>query len=1569
MLDLTLQAAARLKMEPLSVVTEVMTILRHWEEEHQVQTYDPVPALTRLAEIVEVESDNYMKMDPDPFDERHPSRADPDCALGHILKVLFRKDSFMTKLVNDYTRDNYWSRSGNHSKDSRKLNIATCRLMLDILPGLETSAVFQVPEMESMILRLFSWAEKSVQPLQSYATGLLAAAMEVQDIAANFREQNARLVPLMLKELHKLQAKAVEERHQALSARPFAHLGHNREMSDMDGKNGALIVASRAKKRSSSQHKENGGFVDRSPPLLSPLSAEIIADSSDAHLNGSSPPSAKRMFRENDDAMANAEPPNDSAVMSPPPSAPVTRVSPATPVNQNSSSAPISGLGISNVGLSECSNSSWAEMENYVIGNIQIYPPTLATRQMLILRYLTPMGEYQEFLSHVFEHNALELVLKYTDLRESKDSRLAFEALKYLAALLCHKKFSIEFINMKGLQILLKVPRPSVAATGVSICLYYLAYCEDAMERVCQLSHHIITDLVKYALWLLECSHDSGRCHATMFFGLSFQFRAILAEFDEQDGLRKLFNVISTLPILSVEDEATLNDDEECAARQIVRHVCVAFKRYLEAHLCIKTENLRRTQFRETGGHLEPTLPPAKVKSSPEEVQERVRQLLELMPFRSHWEPVDELLRLGGITLLLQIIAFAYEWNYSGRAETVRSALDVLAICSVMPRVQLLLCDQVDLPDEAMTVGMNIVLGAAEGEIVADADVQRAALLVLINCVCAPIHRVGGNVGRFSICGSLKKKTSFRSSEDLIGKMWESVRSNNGIMVLLQLMTVKTPITDADSIRALACRALAGLARSETVRQIISKLPLFTNGQLQMLMRDPILQDKRQEHVSFQKSALELLERVSGKSKPSGTELEISLANMHRANVVAQTRIQFNDRQLLQLIHQHLVSRGMAESASVLSKEAGLPGAPIKLGSSSNFPPFSYRVNLTPPPPPRPRLTTSSSLHHHHHRAATSTSAINNSQTPGLLVSGQQQTSTNISATPIRFNLTNSRKSQSSQSSANSGSSSSRSLQKQISCEQGILASSSPLLKATSTVAAGCSSGAGESHVTLDSIITEYLTNQHALCKNPMVPCPQFNLFHSAPTNFATRGSRRSLGLAGHEAARLDRKLVYSRFCPVKTFRLSEDDGFFTCCEFLPCDQYLMIGTYQGEVKMFNLHTGSEEATYQCHDSYVFHMQASRDRSLLLTSSTWRRPLSALWCINNIFEVKFALEEEEYVEFSKISQDRIIGTKGEVATVCIVYLDKYTFVIFPVFINLEYKEIEASCWFDIQRLGHIYDVATGKKLTTLTPQISNQYTKNRATFSPTDELVLSDGVLWDVNSGKEIHKLDKLNQNVSGVFHPNGLEVISNTEVWDLRTFHLLRTVPALDQCQVLFSPARAIMYTVSLEQETEEDTSFESSFKTLDAYDYSSIATIDVKKNIYDLCCNKFDTQIAVVENQGMFDSVQESSVRLYDVGRRRDDEDEGEEDEEEEEDLEDGSASPSASEDEQQEDNNGGAGDNGSPEPNEAEVNASDSNNEDEGNDVLMPDSDDDDDDDDDDPPIISLSDSLDTDDDLFN
>lgn len=68
---------------------------------------------------------------------------------------------------------------------------------------------------------------------------------------------------------------------------------------------------------------------------------------------------------------------------------------------------------------------------------------------------------------------------------------------------------------------------------------------------------------------------------------------------------------------------------------------------------------------------------------------------------------------------------------------------------------------------------------------------------------------------------------------------------------------------------------------------------------------------------------------------------------------------------------------------------------------------------------------------------------------------------------------------------------------------------------------------------------------------------------------------------------------------------------------------------------------------------------------------------------------------------------------------------------------------------------------------------------------------------------------------------------MSNTEVWDLRTFHLLKTVPTLDQMEVIFSPVNNIIYAVSLEKENIDETNYITSFKTLDALDYSNIGKL----------------------------------------------------------------------------------------------------------------------------------------------
>lgn len=117
------------------------------------------------------------------------------------------------------------------------------------------------------------------------------------------------------------------------------------------------------------------------------------------------------------------------------------------------------------------------------------------------------------------------------------------------------------------------------------------------------------------------------------------------------------------------------------------------------------------------------------------------------------------------------------------------------------------------------------------------------------------------------------------------------------------------------------------------------------------------------------------------------------------------------------------------------------------------------------------------------------------------------------------------------------------------------------------------------------------------------------------------------------------------------------------------------------------------------------------------------------------------------------------------------------------------------------------------------------------------------------------------------------MQIIANTEVWDLRTFHLLQTVPVLDQRNCTFSPMHVI-YGASLGADRDHDmeqTTYDTSFNVLDAYDYSSIATIDVKRHINDLSVSANGSLIAVVEDYSGYESKQETYVKIYAVGVKK--------------------------------------------------------------------------------------------------
>jgi len=91
-----------------------------------------------LSEIIEHETLEYLKLDPDPYDDRHPSRTHPDCSLGSSLKVLFKKEAFLNKLVGLYCKETWGEEL------DLAVNTSACRLFVNVLPGLETHHIFQV---------------------------------------------------------------------------------------------------------------------------------------------------------------------------------------------------------------------------------------------------------------------------------------------------------------------------------------------------------------------------------------------------------------------------------------------------------------------------------------------------------------------------------------------------------------------------------------------------------------------------------------------------------------------------------------------------------------------------------------------------------------------------------------------------------------------------------------------------------------------------------------------------------------------------------------------------------------------------------------------------------------------------------------------------------------------------------------------------------------------------------------------------------------------------------------------------------------------------------------------------------------------------------------------------------------------------------------------------------------------------------------------------------------------------------------------------------------------------------
>lgn len=137
-----------------------------------------------------------------------------------------------------------------------------------------------------------------------------------------------------------------------------------------------------------------------------------------------------------------------------------------------------------------------------------------------------------------------------------------------------------------------------------------------------------------------------------------------------------------------------------------------------------------------------------------------------------------------------------------------------------------------------------------------------------------------------------------------------------------------------------------------------------------------------------------------------------------------------------------------------------------------------------------------------------------------------------------------------------------------------------------------------------------------------------------------------------------------------------------------------------------------------------------------------------------------------------------------------------------------------------------------------------------------------------------------------------------------MRTFNLLRSVPSLDQTAITFNSRGDVIYAM-LRRNIEDVMSavhtrrvkhpLFAAFRTLDAINYSDIATIPVDRCLLDFATEPTDSFLGLITMEDQEDMF--SSARMYEIGRRRptdddsdpDDDDETEDEDEDDEDEED--------------------------------------------------------------------------------
>ena len=525
---------------------------------------------------------------------------------------------------------------------------------------------------------------------------------------------------------------------------------------------------------------------------------------------------------------------------------------------------------------------------------------------------------------------------------------LVHEALRMLAALLSHRKFSLVFIEAGGLKRLLPLPDMAYYASSAALCLMSMTHFRGVVDRLVRLSEPDPAALVSFALGLLEAADEVASSNVLQLLSKVLADPAFLRPFDALGGAKLLLKTARQC----IEDAHDAAGRPAARGKTVAKWCCLATRNYLRTHLLLAAQQLDRpppaagaaAAAGADGGPAGGAAPLRRVTPDAEDAAALACIAIERKG-RAHdpseWAAaVEALVSGGGLELLLEALLLASGLRL---AEVAVYALQALQVVVLLPSVRTrLLGIRLDSDDAAASKsGMRVLVDAGGGQLILDGQVMVSGLQLLCTCVgCSPppfnsraLHARSGKAAHpETVSMALWDRLHWDQfpPNKVVARVWAQLQDCDGIRILSGLLRGSDRTSREDGVRALACRALLGLSHEPRVRQILQET------QLALALSELVRQDPKQrvavrdcEAAAFRLAAAKLVSLVTGRAQHSVLEVasDSALRKIEKAAVVEASCIDYDRRELLALVHAHLLSSGLPRAAAALREEAALTGA------------------------------------------------------------------------------------------------------------------------------------------------------------------------------------------------------------------------------------------------------------------------------------------------------------------------------------------------------------------------------------------------------------------------------------------------------------------------------------------------------------------------------------------------------------------------------------------------------------------------------------------------------------------